>query len=377
MPEILSKRRKTGWMVSGALFLLAVAAIGFIGLCIVLESIQSVSPGRPPQSQPDNSDIFLSPSALIVYCTVLAGLLGASIRLLSERLRTGNVQAGEEGSATAAAARVFLGGAFAFAAAFLVPHALANGTISTSYNVWSLMIIGGVAGYASSLVTVGVQEGLEDLMAGMRRGVAEAIVKEEMTKTLVESARDALTLPEPIAFAGHVEVDVVDQYDKSVVQRSSTSSFAGGTEEASADGRNLELTLGGTYRVRIRIVPQGANSKPRSTWPFALPIEIEGVPGNFAPLDVRIDYGFLTQPADRHVEDVSTLRETTLPVFTFSTPQTALVEAAASPAAPEEPAVPRRLTVSVLQNKIPYVRKQIPIHLAGEPQSMPLYSSSP
>jgi hypothetical protein len=346
----------SGARIWAALLLLAAAAILFVALCLILEEWQSSA-----IKASEILSVFISQPALIVYCTILAGVLGTAVRILGNRL---SMEAGLSGaeSVGAVAAQVFLGGAFAFAAGFLLPHALAAGTISDSYNVWSLMIVGGLAGYASTGVAVGVHEGLQGLLAGLRQGVAEAIVKEEVSRTIAQSAREAMALPEPVAYAGIVEIDITDERDISTVQAFSRPTAAPGGALAHPQGPEVLLKADTNYSIRIRLVPHGASQGPRPTRPIALPIDIEGLRATVTPLDIRIDYGFPELPVAKHQIEARIDSETELPAFTFRTPS---ISALMSPTVPPdaEPSVPRRMTIAILQNKIPYVRRQISLAL--------------
>jgi hypothetical protein len=351
-----------------ALLLLAAAAILFVALCLILEEWQAN--GAPASEiQTLRQYVFLSQPALIVYCTILAGVLGTAVRILGNRL---SMEAGLSGaeSVGAVAAQIFLGGAFAFAAGFLVPHALATKTISNSYNVWSLMIVGGFAGYASTGVAVSVQKGLQGLIAGLRQGVAEAIVKEEVSKTIAQSAREAMALPEPVAYAGIVEMDITDERDITTVQSFPPPTAAPGAAPTDLEGPRVLLKADTVYFIRIRLVPRGATQGPRPTRPIALPIDIEGLRAPVTPLDIRVDYGFPEIPVAKHQIEARIDSETELPAFTFRTPSiSALMPPTVSPDA--EPSIPRRLTIAVLQNNIPYVRRQSPLALdTGESPAM-------
>jgi hypothetical protein len=347
------------WIV---LFLLAATAVLFVALCLILEEGQSRAVQRPNELTLP-TDVFVSQPALIVYCTILAGVLGTAVRILTKRLSTDAGLSGVEAVGTVAA-QVFLGGAFAFAAGFLVPHALAAKTISDSYNVWSLMIIGGFAGYASTGVAGSVQEGLQGLIAGLRQGVADVIIKEEVSKTIAESAKEAMALPEPVAYAGVVEVDVTDERDMSIVQSYPPTVAPPVGAPTDLEGPKVLLKADTAYSVRIRLVPHIASQGPRPTRPIAFPIDIEGRRAQVVPLDVRLDYGFQELPIARYRTEARANSETELPAFAFRTPS--ILPLPPSTIQPDsEPTIPPRLTIAILQNKVPYVRRQIPLALAG------------
>lgn len=342
-----------GFRIALALLLLAMAAVAFVALCLVLEDWQSTPDTVAPSRV---REVFTSQPALIVYCTILAGVLGTSIRILSNRLSTQGAAEGGDGIG-AVAAQVFLGGAFAFAAGFLLPHALAARTIADSYNVWSLMIVGGFAGYASTGVAGSVHEGLQGLLAGLRQGVAEAIVKEELSRTIANSAREAMALPEPVAYTGLAEIDISDEREISAVQAA-----AQGDTSVTLDGPALLLRPATIYYIRIRLRPQGAIQSAKTARPISLPIDIEGEQAELTPLDIRIDYGFDHISIGKHQVEVRSSAETEVPAFVFRTPSIAELEPSSSPSSTDAD-LPRRLTISILQNRIPYVRQQIPITL--------------
>jgi len=297
------------------------------------------------------------------------------VRILTNRLST-QTSSSVAQSVGSVVAQVFLGAAFAFAVAFLVPHALATRTISASYNVWSLMILGGVAGYASSGIAGSVREGLQGLLSGLRQGVAEAIVKEEVSKTIAESAKEALALPEPVAYAGIVEVEVADERGISAVKTFSRPTAPAGSPETLPEGPGILLEADTTYSIRIYLIPHVASRGPRPTRPIVFPIDIEGMRVPVVPLEVRVDYGFQELEIARHQAEARVDSETELRPFTFKAPS--VPDPVALTATPDaEPSISRRLTIAILQNKIPYVRRQIPITLAATGFSPPESSSMP
>jgi hypothetical protein len=353
--------------------LLTASAVLFVVLCLTLEAWQSGSAAAPGAAKPP-LDMLGSEAAVIVYCIILAGVLGAAVRLLGRRLRTEPELPGGDG-VSGIATHLFLGGAFAFAAGFLLPHALAAGTISTSYNVWTLIIVGGAAGYASTGMAGSFHEGLQGLLTGVRQGVADAIVKEEVSKTIFESAKEAMALPEPVAYDGAVEFEVTDEYKQSAVQYRPPEAGSGGFATATSEPA-LWLKPDTNYRIQARLVPQALGETGRAPFPIRLPIGIEGSAAPVVPLVIRIDYGIPETSAETRQAEARIDAATELPPFTFRTPSLSILQPpTVLPDA--EAAMPRRLVISVLQNRIPYLRRQIPLVVNALPPAAGAWANRP
>jgi hypothetical protein len=334
----------------------------FVVLCLVLARWKATSstvpntPSSTPTAAPSEwTEAFSSQTAFVTYCILLAGVLGAAIRVVSNRISINERSSTRESTVGREAVQLFLGAATAFTSAFLVPFALAQQPLEIAYNVWGLIILGGLTGYASKGMLGTLHEKLEVMTESLRQGLSEIVDQQGISKSIREGVEQALTPPQRVNYDGELIVDIL-RNGESILGFWQPSADTASTLEIT--GPDLRLELGSSLLIRVATSPLGAERNSLSSRALRLQLRVDhGVKAARVPFHLVIDAGFFETPLQERDLEVPSDGVSPIAEFPITLP--------ARTSADEDEIITRNLKVLIYQHGVPYGTVRFPIVLVS------------
>jgi hypothetical protein len=253
------------WMAWFALLL----CVSFVVICLIL--IRPVMLSVPSAAE----ETFASRSAILVYGILLAGVIGSFLRHMIERFGAGSESRPATGSLVP---ELFSGATLAFVTAFLLPSAMMAGRVEDA-NVWVLLIVAGVAGYAA-------RSTMGEISAAATRMIAQLDdeAREQIAKSVQLSVKHAISPPKLVSYDGYLSVRLME----------------GSSDVLEWGAKSVRLHAGKKYRMEIYLTTI-SELEVRTKWFKHL--SVKGAQDEtMAPFRIVVDFGDVRTPlAERQI----------------------------------------------------------------------------
>jgi hypothetical protein len=311
----------------------AMAGLTLIVSFIVLLIIIVNTPEAADTAAQSTFEQFRTRPSLLVYETLLAGMLGAYI---SEIFGLGAGEAPDSGQyLRALLGALFLGACAAIVVGVLFPLVILGRFEGKEINSWTLVAAAGIAGNRARSALAEIELRVQRLLEGLAPRIDQAALSQSVKAGLQEVLSQKL----PVKYDGYVAVDITAN-NESVLQR-------GDQEE-----RLVRLERGRNYSIQVQFAPD-RNSWTAFDKAMVKAINIrEGEEAATAPFRVLVDFGFVgIAPAERLIE-APRHGASTVEVFAFTVPRAeSQISYETLPSdIPQPPPLQPGVSVSIYQN---------------------------
>lgn len=283
---------------SGIFFAIAGLTLicGFIVLLIIIVNTPEAMDAASTFEQ------FWTRRSLLVYETLLAGMLGAYI---SEIFRLGAVKDPDLGQNwRALLVALFLGACAAIMVGVLFPLVILGRFEGNAINSWTLVAAAGIAGNRARSALSEVELAVARLLEGLAPQIDQAALSQSVKAGLQE----VLNQKPPVKYEGYVAVDVTT-HNESVL-----------TDQGQQE-RIARLDPGREYSIQVQFAPERGSLAALNTAVIkALNIR-EGEEAATASFRVLVDFGFVgIAPVERLI-DAPRRRASVMETFAFTAPE--------------------------------------------------------